>query len=926
MRAYSIKYKKDIVGLKKVDQSIEKLWVFYKPITVDQLAHCFSFFPNLKKIFISNATELNELPKELFGYNDLLELDLTNTKIDKLSNDFYKLKKLNKLAVSGGFLSEISSKIFELPIESLQFENCRLREFPSGISKLKRLKYLSLENNRITNISENWADGFSDTIEVINLAKNKLQSLPLNKDFKTLKSLNISKNKTLSYWNDSNCKMQFLTELLLDRNNLEEISFTQKYSCLSILSASMNPLKNFPKGIENALTLRRLELQNCDFSSIPDEVEKLVQLEEFFFDKNKVTRLPDSMSGQQWHWEEIYFNNEGNEIPLKAFQNPEAKSLILNGVQNPVFPKEIPDNSPIFRVEMNDCNLDEIPDILTKLPKLMILQIKANKFTSFPKKLAECKELTYLYLDDNPMDSFTGYDKVRELTYLSVKRVKCAGQAENLLSTRALNVDGFQWKNIVPSKKNFTRLASALAKSPIAYEKKVELLKFASQHPDLIFPSLTEQDCIRNLCIRFPELEEPNRKKLLNNHSADKYIVNENSVVLVAGKTSAKKTDIRNACKELSAKYVTKYSEKVSHVILGNAPVEMLGKPMGQVTYLSESALFNQLKRLSPQFLEESNDETLRQNLWNLLDSRQDENILMAVEMMKTGGVPQELYYPMLFLYKTAGGKGINALKELLKKTLPDHLQGILKSQSSIFWTDLSNSSFKRELSSKQLRDYGSEKESDIVKKLKKNESKWTHDFCMYYGLEYYRHRERGLRYLMTQAEIGHPYRLKAISMLRKANHLNWASAYGYDGDWWREGQSNRNLPIPMPIEIEDKENIHELNLHHCRLHELPEDIEQFTGIKKLDLSKNGLKTLPKRLIQLVNLEELNISKNNFNKFPEALLEMPWLKKIIIGKQNLRDYNSKFDLIELPKNIKLKLPDCNIFSGPVLEGNNDIEF
>ncbi|BDD09297.1 hypothetical protein FUAX_17290 [Fulvitalea axinellae] len=610
-------------------------------------------------------------------------------------------------------------------------------------------------------------------------------------------------------------------------------------------------------------------------------------------------------------WEENFSSAEDNRIPLSAFQNPEARVLDVSGLQNPVFPEDIPEDCPIIRVVMKNCGLRTVPKVLTKLRRMILLYLEGNQLETFPEELAGCPSLSHLYLDQNPLRSFGGYDQIKSLTHLSIIETPCATRVEDLLSKRIVTITGFDWKTVGPPQKDFSRLASALAKSPLSEKEKRDLLLFAQTRRDIHLPLGTLEERIRCLCVRQRELNSRARELVLA-REAEKLRekpLDKKATLLVAGKTSLKKSEIKGICGERDVKYVPKYSEAVTHVLLGDVPKELLGQKAEGLVFLSEGSFSAWADEERPQFIGQASND-LVENIKELLYSRQEENIALALEMMKAGGVPKVLYFPCLFLIKTHGGKAVNVLKKHLKTLLPEELQGVLKSRATITWTDLSPSQFNFKISEEQLRDAGSEKESEIVRKLEKNEEQWGVDFCLWYALEYFKNRGRGLRYLMTKVKPNHPLRTEAIDLLMKNGTLDWSKAYGYEGDWWSERQRNKNLPIPMPLEIVKKENVKELRLQFCRLHEMPEGINAFKNIRKLDLSKNGLKDLPNSISELSELEELDLSENSFRKFPKILLRMKTLRKVLFGKQSKHIYGKAFERIEVPAEVKELMPDC----------------
>lgn len=889
MKTHYINYKADIKRLDTVQTDIESLLVTYKKITPDELALCLTYFPNLVKIQITYTT-LDAFPSEIFEMENLQWLTSDGNPITKIPDEIGKLKNIIVFGLTKSKLDYISDALYDLPLQSLDFAENNLTEFPEGIKKLTNLQYLKLSDNKIEHIPDEYFEQLYPTLIKLWFRNNKLESFPLKKEYPNLDYLDLT-NNNITEWNDIDSGFPKLQMLELFECKLNHIEFHHDYSSIYQFGASWNELKEFPQGIEHLKPVQFLKLEGNQFTSIPEEINQLQSLLSFTYDKSFVQNAPKHAAKLNLSYEEDFTNSRDPNIPLSTFQNAEAKYLVLDNIDNPILPDDIPENCRISIVHMRNCKMKTLPKNIDKLPNLLVLDISDNEFTELPKELANCKRLETLKIGKNKLQTFAGYDTIKSLTSIDIYKNPCINNIEDLMSKRSITVDGFNWDSINMHKKIFLPFAAALKKSKLTDEEKLEYLNMVKYQSQVSLPMDSFEDRIKALCIPF-RAEEMKARELIfgmSDEEIKKRPLNDSSILYIAGKPSQKKTEIKAQCKDLGIKIENKYTDKVTHILLGRSPNELLGIKESNAVFIPESAISNLHKGKNPEFLETADNDTVNK-VRTLLRSKAKENITLAYEMLKNGGVPQELYFDILYVIKTQSGWDVlNKLSKLIKPLLPQQLEGVLKSRAKLDRLD--------------------EKESDIIQKLRKNEPVWGKEFCLYMSLELFKERKHGARYLMLNTEINDLLRLDAINLMQEDELLNWHSAYGFHHDWWRESKRRRAYNIPFPIEIEDKTQIKKLNLRRCKLHELPAGMEQFTSLQAIDLCTNGLKDLPKWFANLQSLEILDLSDNYLTMFPKVLYNLPNLKKVIFGKQNITNYNTKYNFIDVPEHLSKDFPN-----------------
>lgn len=169
---------------------------------------------------------------------------ITNKEDGLTWKDVYTLGEVQKFLVSLGERYTIKQL---KTLDELYLEYKGLTTFPTILARLPKLKELSLNDNRITNIP-NDIEGFS-----------KLQGLVLSRnDFKTADSLkNLSKLKTLKYLDLSHSNITKLPDSLNALKNLEELRLEE------------NQLKEIPESLGKLKKLVRVNVESNDLRSLP---------------------------------------------------------------------------------------------------------------------------------------------------------------------------------------------------------------------------------------------------------------------------------------------------------------------------------------------------------------------------------------------------------------------------------------------------------------------------------------------------------------------------------------------------------------------------------------------------------------------------------------------------------------------------------
>ena len=214
-----------------------------------------------------------------------------------------------------------------------------------------------------------------------------------------LMKTNFAKLKEVRIYSNSNNEVQ-VSEALLRRL----FSEAQQLEVLEIKEVG---IASFPElSVENK-TLKVLVLRLNNLSKLPENIGSLSVLQTIDI-YNPITEVPASLMNLK-QLENLKFEGaEFTDFPEQVFALPKLKSLIISQFNTKNKIKVLPDNFdklPLLEeLSLRNAALSEVPASVGRLPKLENVYFNANNLTKLPQALAENPRLTYVNINDNPLD------------------------------------------------------------------------------------------------------------------------------------------------------------------------------------------------------------------------------------------------------------------------------------------------------------------------------------------------------------------------------------------------------------------------------------------------------------------------------------------------------------------------------------------
>lgn len=647
----------------------------------------------LTRLIISITNQDIKLPPSILTH-PLISLNINRVeKITNLEHILPLLQELEELVIGGGFC-QLGESFPTLPnlrflniackeVQSLnQLSNCsqleevtisglEIEQLPNGFLQLPELRILILR-------------GFSKLQKLPTLEKaSKLEKLTLT-NFPCINNINIAfsnlpklKEAHLYSIGTNYEKIDFPIELTnctqlnqLTIENLPIHSLPIELSNLTLLEVfhfSYLPLKEIPNAFHSLKSLKDLRVKICHQLKSVKHFESLKNLELLVFGElGKLEHIDIDFS----NWKNLKHFSCNSLLKLRSIDstltsisNLETISLsnlpLLDSL--PPFSKN---NLSIKSIGLSGIDsIIKLPDSYAELTNLERLDLKTDSIKSLPEDIGQLQNLTH----------FTCYDK--KLTYIPLsivdikkllrieiyrnhaddKEVTSAGEIFPLLK----DIDDQELKRAI-----IYWIGNAYRHLPITDNIKLKTLESLSlpiKNYDLFL--------LQKIHYLNP-----------NNSPIDISQLKKEDKVWINGNIQGTKTDLKNKLKSLGLKVVNKFSKDIGLVILGKKPSIPEGLFKDSILFASQLEIEKISSQINPKLLEKSDvPPEFIENLQQLLWSDDPQNEAIALELVKSNGLPESVEEDFLLSAKVCKDKKVRSrIRTFLKGKISPVKQKVL--------------------------------------------------------------------------------------------------------------------------------------------------------------------------------------------------------------------------------------------------------
>lgn len=678
-----------------------------------------------------------------------------------------------------------------------------------------------------------------------------LQELPSwLKELKSLKRLFIRKSLISKI---DNLPSQ-LTFLGITESNLSEIPLEIfKLKELQYLFLNDNNIQKIPSEIKKLDSLVRFNIGNNQLVNLPNELAELTSLRFFDAQSNAIENLSTSnVIPTNLHAFDLT-NNALTSLPLIA-KNTSYLTLNHNKITDLT---GIEDFEQLEALNINHNQLKELPDIFDKMSPLKNLNIEKNHLTNFPPSF-------YKHHFENLTTDVNNFD----ILFISCKNL-------------TLNNSNFDYQ-IFEKRKSFSK--AFFAKNYDAKFKEVFynicLEKGGNPHHyplDYFFKALT---------LSFTPLQQ-SALNFIRNHWEEKLKKNpiqKGSSLVLLGKSSFNKKELKSQLKKYEINLSTKINEKTTHVILEKGINNYENFDQSGLIFIPENALQDFFKKEEPLYLNEENtSENEIENIQNLLSSVDSDMVNLGLEMMTSLGVPEKVITELFLIFKDVESHSTsvrNKAKKLLFKYCSATLKANLETHNRLkLITPNFSKNYRLPYFFKQIIQNTELDSIKISKYLIERHNYYFH-FC---AIGILRNDDEKLEILDWYLKQKRQINIRANDLTKPINLFK--------------------LPLESLLLITS------LEYSHCKIDTIPKELFQLVNLRYLTIAGNTIENLPDDFSKLKKLESLQINNNRFKKFPTILEKMPTLKIIYLvsnpfseEKENTIN-NNIYDLSEYPYRI-----------------------
>ncbi len=332
----------------------------------------------VKKLSISDYTG-RKLPEELFACSNLEELELINTRIQKIPKRLNRLLKLHSLEIYNNHSTRRLKLSGNTHLTFLKVRSSHPGKAPANYKKFKSLDSLDLSRNFLT------------TFPVVD--KNRhLRQLVLSENNLTLEHLKVKPNETLQ-------------TLYIRKNKVQVLpSEIGKLKGLKKLSLNSNELVNIEEGIAALDKLEELSLYQNKLTAIPKACYQLKSLKVIDLYYNQIERIEEGITNLKG-LEILYLaHNRIHSLPDNLGDLPQLRELFLHHNRISFFPSSFGKLTTLKVLRINDNNFAAFPDPILSLTNLENLDISHNRLQNIPDDFPAYAKLQLLVMTENPWE------------------------------------------------------------------------------------------------------------------------------------------------------------------------------------------------------------------------------------------------------------------------------------------------------------------------------------------------------------------------------------------------------------------------------------------------------------------------------------------------------------------------------------------
>lgn len=190
---------------------------------------------------------------------------------------------------------------------------------------------------------------------------------------------------------------------MLDKEKVYE-SFEEAFKTpekVIVLNVSKQKLTSVPANIDQLVNLKKLVLSENKLKKLPGSIIKLTKLQQLEIAKNKLKKLPEGFEQLQNLRYLDLAKNKFRHIPAAVFQLKELETFYFFGNKETRVAPAITQMQQLKVLRLGDNRIRKLPDNFGQLPRLKDLFLPDNRLRKLPSSFNQLDSLDWLDLNHN---------------------------------------------------------------------------------------------------------------------------------------------------------------------------------------------------------------------------------------------------------------------------------------------------------------------------------------------------------------------------------------------------------------------------------------------------------------------------------------------------------------------------------------------
>jgi Leucine-rich repeat (LRR) protein/predicted DNA-binding WGR domain protein len=553
---------------------------------------------------------------------------------------------------------------------------------------------------------------------------------------------------------------------------------------------------------------------------------------------------------------------------LKALGN----DIHINDSRARELPEEMAAFAGITAVCLLDAFLKEFPLVLLQLPNLARLNLYASKIDELPVAIGGLTHLRELSLARNRLKTLPKeIAQLKELRTLNLENNQLEDLPEEVCELPKLQYVNFNDNKSVPGKQ-LNNLFEDFFENEVPVDLRKVMLNLLLDRKERAAELATREQLVAALNSSIAVIRT-NAMSCLDSSEEMQTPLSPGTILLL-GKLHGGAKVWKARLIENDFKPATKFAADLQCVVLGDKPGDVdLSGFQGRI--LTEVALKRLLDAVDTPYLQDEKQTSpeLAENLGELLSSPDAANQLLALELMKTGGVPAGQFGNLLGVAYLADDAAVRKkAMTLLKANAPEPMQRMLAERMSF------------------LNVATEDKMNSYIEKF----AELDEINALTLARKVFASTGKGIKYLLTHGDEA--LQREVLSALIEGDKLHiiyrdleTMPAVLGEFTHLKDVRLHGNRLAEVPEALWKLTNLEQLDLSSNKLTEIPAELAKLTKLTSLDVAANKLKSLPAQVTTLSELSFLGVWNNKLKKFPKGLAKLKNVTKLTLDQMNLTD-------------------------------------